>query len=102
MTAAPAPEGVLIEAEDFQSPGGWVVDSQFEAVMGSPYLLAHGLGRPVEDATTRVEIAEAGDYKVWVRTRDWAAPHGPGRFSAAMGLMRESCGASPLAGSLLP
>ncbi len=72
--------GILIEAEDFDIHGGWVVDSQFETQMGSPYLLAHGLGRPVADATTVISVADAGEYEVWVRTRDWAAPHAPGRF----------------------
>ena len=76
--------GILIEAEDFADHGGWVLDSQFEAQMGSPYLLAHGLGKPVADATTRIEIGQAGEYEVWVRTRDWAAPHNPGRFSLSI------------------
>ncbi len=76
--------GILSEAEDFDSLGGWVIDSQFETQMGSPYLLAHGLGRPVADATTTVTVADAGDYSVWVRTRAWAAPHGPGRFKLAI------------------
>jgi len=39
---------VLIEAESFKNKGGWVVDPQFVEQMGSPYLLAHGLGKPVE------------------------------------------------------
>lgn len=60
----PVPNGVLIEAEDFDNHGGWVLDSQLETQMGSPYLLAHGLGRPVGDATTTVSIPEAGDYEV--------------------------------------
>lgn len=85
-TTSPAasPNGILIEAEDFDSYGGWMLDSQFEAQMGSPYLLAHGLGRPVADAITVVEIPQSGDYDVWVRTRDWAAPHGPGRFTLSI------------------
>ena len=69
-----APSGVLVEAEDFADYGGWVLDSQFESQMGSPYLLAHGLGRPVAAARTTVSIPEAGEYAVLVRTRDWAAP----------------------------
>lgn len=85
MTNASAhPTGILVEAEDFDSYGGWVLDSQFETQMGSPYLLAHGLGRPVADATTDVAISEAGEYEVWVRTRDWAPPHGPGRFTLSI------------------
>ena len=75
---------ILVEAESFEHPGGWVVDQQFMDQMGSPYLLAHGLGQPVDDATTMVEFGETGEYRVWVRTRDWVAPWGapgaPGRF----------------------
>ena len=38
---------LFIEAESFQNKGGWVVDQQFTDLMGSPYLIAHGLGVPV-------------------------------------------------------
>ena len=41
---------LLVEAESFTEKGGWVVDQQFMDLMGSPYLLAHGLGSPVENA----------------------------------------------------
>lgn len=75
--------GILIEAEDFDDHGGWVLDSQFEVQMGSPYLLAHGLGRPVADASTVVRI-EAGTYEVWVRAKDWAPSGHPGRFTLAI------------------
>jgi len=83
--AAPArAAGVLVEAEGFAQRGGWVVDPQFMDQMGSPYLLAHGLGRPVADAATVVELPAPGRYRVWVRTRDWVAPWqapgAPGRF----------------------
>jgi len=83
--ALPAPAGtVLLEAEAFQERGGWVVDQQFMDQMGSPFLLAHGLGVPVKDATTAVELPAAGTYRVWVRTRDWVwmskAPGTAGRF----------------------
>jgi hypothetical protein len=75
---------MLIEAEAFGKLGGWVVDQQFMDQMGSPYLLAHGLGVPVEDATTRVALPVTGKYRVWVRTRDWVAPWkapgAPGKF----------------------
>lgn len=36
--------------------GGWVLDAQFMDVMGSPYLLAHGLGVRVTDAKARVAL----------------------------------------------
>ena len=53
-------ERVFVEAESFATLGGWVIDQQFMDVMGSPYLLAHGIGRPVEDAVTKVDFAAAG------------------------------------------
>lgn len=69
---------VLLEAEAFADAGGWVVDQQSMEVMGSPYLLAHGLGVPVADALTTVQAP--GQWRLRVRTRDWVAPHGPGAF----------------------
>ena len=75
---------VLIEAESFRDHGGWKLDTQFIETMGSPYLLAHGLGRAVEDAVTEVDIPEPGEYRIYVRTKDWVArweaPGQPGRF----------------------
>ncbi|MFY0607677.1 MAG: FAD-dependent oxidoreductase [Cyclobacteriaceae bacterium] len=74
----------FIEAEQFANHGGWDLDQQSMDLMGSPYLLAHGLGIPVEDATTAVSFPKAGKYRVWVRTRDWVAPWkvegAPGKF----------------------
>lgn len=76
---------LLVETELFQDKGGWLVESQFVSQMGSPYLLAHGLGRPVADAKTEIAI-ERGRYHVWVRTKDWAPfPHGPGKFKVSIG-----------------
>ena len=75
---------VLVEAEGFDNPGGWVIDQQAMDQMGSPYRLAHGLGVPVADTTTTVAFPAAGTYRVLVRTRDWVAPWNapgaPGRF----------------------
>lgn len=75
-------QSILIEAESFTSKGGWVVDPQFVEQMGSPYLLAHGMGKPVKDAETNVSIKKAGKYHVWVRTKNWAPGNweAPGRF----------------------
>ncbi len=81
---ASAAERVLLEAENFDELGGWVVDQQFMDQMGSPFLLAHGLGDPVRDARTDAAFPAAGRYRVWVRTRDWVAPWkvsgAPGKF----------------------
>ncbi len=75
---------LLVEAESFENHGGWKLDTQFIEIMGSPYLLAHGLGIPVEDATTPIVLPSAGQYRVWVSTKDWVArwkaPGQPGRF----------------------
>lgn len=64
---------LLLEAESFESHGGWKLDTQFINSMGSPYLLAHGLGKPVKDATTKIKFPETGQYNVYVRTKDWVA-----------------------------
>ena len=75
---------LFVETEQFADLGGWDLDQQSMDVMGSPYLLAHGLGVPVRDAVTEITVAEAGSYRVWVRTRDWVSTWkvegAPGRF----------------------
>lgn len=75
-----AVKGVLLEAERFDDYGGWLLDSQFEKDMGSAYLLAHGLGAPVEDAVTTAVAPQSGTYTVWVRVKDWVPAWHPGRF----------------------
>ena len=47
---------ILVETEGFDDLGGWVVDQQFMDQMGSPFLLANGLGTPVADAKTSIEF----------------------------------------------
>lgn len=73
---------VLVEAESFQHKGGWVLDQQFAFQMGSPYLLAHGMGKQVENAKTVIEFPSSGKYHVWVRTMNWAPGdwEAPGKF----------------------
>ena len=79
-------EGVLIEAASFNNPGGWKIDTQHYHQMGGSYLLAHGMGEPVEDATTSIELPESGKWHVWVRNRDWCKGkwESPGRFQVAI------------------
>ena len=76
---------VLVECESFEEKGGWQVDQQFMDAMGSPYLIAHGLGKPVTDASTTVNFPEKGRYYVYVRTFNWTSPwkdgEGPGKFN---------------------
>ena len=74
-------ENIWVEAEQFENTGGWVIDPQFVGQMGSSYLLAHGLGEPVETATTTIKFKQQGKYHIWVRTKDWSPfPQGPGKF----------------------
>ncbi|MDF1576153.1 MAG: FAD-dependent oxidoreductase [Bacteroidales bacterium] len=74
---------VFVECESFDHKGGWVVDPQFVEQMGSPYLMAHGLGKAVEDASTSMELSSGGKYHVWARTTDWASGpwEAPGQFN---------------------
>jgi len=81
---------VFVEAEAFADKGGWVVDQQFMDIMGSPILMAHGMGKPVADATTEIAFPNPGEYRVFVRTRNWVAPwtenptHAPGQFQLSI------------------
>ena len=83
------PERILVEAESFSDKGGWSVDQQFMDLMGSPYLIAHGMGQPVADASTTVDIPSDGLYHIYVRTFNWVSPWtsglGPGRFRISVG-----------------
>ena len=84
VAAAVSYGGSLVECERFADKGGWAVDSQFIDEMGSSYLLAHGLGKPVADAVTRIDVKKSGRYSVFARTKNWTAPwssHPAGTFS---------------------
>ena len=78
-------ESILLECEQFNDLGGWSVDSQFIDEMCSSYLLAHGLGHPVADASATFEVKKPGKYNVYVRTKNWTAKwsesSGAGRFN---------------------
>jgi len=74
---------IFVECEGFDQKGGWVVDPQFVEQMGSPYLMAHGMGEPVENASTTIEFPSGGSYHIWARTTDWAPGpwDSPGQFN---------------------
>ena len=78
----------FVEAETFADHGGWMLDTQFIDIMGSPYLLAHGLGKPVKDASTTIKTETGGKVRIWVRTKNWVgpwdAPGAPGRFQVSV------------------
>ena len=81
-------EELFVEAESFAVKGGWQLDQQFMDVMGSPYLIAHGAGVPVEDACSQVRLPGKGEWHVYVRTYNWVSPwydgEGPGKFKVAV------------------
>ena len=56
---------LFIEAESFAELGGWVIDQQSIGRMGSPYVMAHGLGVPVADAVTEIRVEEDGQELAW-------------------------------------
>ncbi len=75
---------LMIDAESFSDIGGWVVDQQSMDQMGSPYLMAHGLGVKVADAQTTIQIKKGGKHRVWVRTRDWVGKWKSDEFEGPM------------------
>lgn len=92
-------DGLLIEAESLNDLGGWALDTQSADVMGSPYLLAHGMGSPVADATGSVSLPAAGVWAVWARTHDWV-PDWEGADAARPGRFQILVNGSPLAATL--
>lgn len=92
FTLGAAASDLLVEAESFANPGGWKVDAQFIDEMGSPYLLAHGLGEPVADAETVIELPAPGCYHLYARTYNWTSPwhngEGPGAFAVSVNGVR--------------
>lgn len=78
----------FIETESFENLGGWVVDTQYIDRMGSSYLMAHGLGIPVQPASTLISLPKTGEYQVFVRTYNWTSPWtdkpGPGQFQLSL------------------
>lgn len=72
------------DAADFADYGGWALDTQFVAFMGSSYLIAHGTSAPVKDALTACNIKTPGRYRLWVRSKNWIPEHSPGTFNVAV------------------
>lgn len=79
-------QSVLVETAHFKNLGGWMLDSQFENNLGFSYLLAHGLGQPVSDASAKIEFPSAGTYHVWALTKDWCPGdwESPGKFQVSI------------------
>lgn len=77
------PGSLLLFASMFSDRGGWTLDQQFLDQCGSSYLLAHGLGKSVSDASTKFSSGK-GKFHMWVRTRNWTKEFSeietPGQF----------------------
>ena len=68
---------IVIRAPEIKNIGGWVLDTQFVTTMGIPYLMAHGAGHPVADATAEFTVDKDGEYDLYVYTYNWVAPWKP-------------------------
>jgi len=73
------------------------MDNQFVHLMGSPYLMATGVGKPVEDAIMSFNNSQGGGYHVWVRDRNWVKEYAPGRFKVLVNskALKKEFGAAP-------
>ena len=70
-----------LEAESFADYGDWRLDTQFTHKMGSAYLIAPGVGKPIGPAKTTLAVPRAGTWHAWVRTKDWLPEFSPGTFA---------------------
>ncbi len=80
---------LMLLATRFKDLGDWTVEQQFVIQMGSSYLMAHGIGTPLErDARTTFEVPEDGNYTLYVRTKNWtrwwSEAQTPGRFQVLL------------------
>ncbi len=80
---------LLIPTSSFPEKGGWIVDNEFILTMGASYLLAHGLGKPVENAKKTIYVKKSGFYNVQAYTYNWCSPWHrdifPGLFKVKVG-----------------
>lgn len=75
------PGFLWLEAEGFADYGAWRLDTQFTHKMGSAYLIAPGVLKPIADAKTMLDVPRAGVWRAWVRTKDWLPAFSPGTFA---------------------
>ncbi len=83
-----APPTLLIEAESFQVGGDWRYAGDREALGGALMQVLPpppGAKRPpAVDALSVIEIPTVAEYRVWVRTRDFATYPGTRRFAVTI------------------
>jgi hypothetical protein len=92
-------KSVLVETAYFANLGGWKLDTQFENYLGFSYLLAHGMGKSVENAHAKIEFPAVGRYHTWVLTKDWCPGEwdSPGQFKVLLNgtALSETFGTKP-------
>lgn len=66
-------EHIFLEAESFDDLGGWLIETNAMSSLGSAYICAHGMGKPVADAKTTFTVPKEGEWHVWAKTKDWSA-----------------------------
>ncbi len=77
---------VFIEAENFKSSGGWVVETGPTTRQASGLAVLNGAtGAPDGVATATVSIKDAGHYWVWVRYSSQPKSRGPFQVTALSG-----------------
>ncbi len=76
-----ATDRYMIEAEAFQFKGKWFSERSADCMGSSMLRLGGGGSLDVQyDALTAVDILEAGEYNVWVRSADYEQHQGTRRF----------------------
>lgn len=89
---------VWLDAPDFTTKGGWQLETQFVREMEQPYLLANDEpGKPVQNAAAEFSVKQQGNYRVFVRTKNWKPADSPGRFQIKVDetLLPTVCGTRP-------
>ena len=64
-------EKIWIDAAEFESYGGFTLETQFVREMGQAYLLANGVGEAVKPASVTFKVTEGGHYRIHIRTKNW-------------------------------
>lgn len=94
--ASAAPKPLLVLAQDFQFPGGWMVETR-SGSLGTRILRTPGTDL---NALTAVHLSSAGEYTVWARTLDFPeADPGARRFTVAVNGVRLASEAGDHGGS---
>ena len=64
-------EKIWIDATEFSDFGGFILDTQFVREMGQSYLLANGVGEPVDPASVSFSVKEGCRYRIFIRTKNF-------------------------------